>query len=245
MEHGKGTKTHADGSRYHGPFVNFPDKSLNLEPVAQGIGTLDYKDEEGKKGRYEGSWYEGKRSGKGTERYPDGSKYTGMFQNGVAHGKGTYSCARRKVCYEGEHLYGVAYGRGTIKYPNGFEGTGEFMKDKPHFGYHDGGLKDCKGNVFKGSIIRGRCHGRGLLIFKKEDGHKCQAKHSAYFHCGAITDDQTFWDTKGVKWDVCWACHCHTDEDSFRHYREVLQTFQEFLNSKLFSEAMSNRNMLE
>ena len=51
LEHGKGTKTHADGSRYHGPFVNFPDKSLNLEPVAQGIGTLDYKDEEGKKGR--------------------------------------------------------------------------------------------------------------------------------------------------------------------------------------------------
>jgi len=87
----------------------------------------------------------------------------------------------------------------------------------------------------------------GVLRFKKEDGHKCQAKYSAYFDYGdiMINDKQWFWDTKGVEWDVYWACRCHTDEDSWGHYRQVLQTFQEFLNSKVFSEALSNRSMLE
>lgn len=38
---------------------------------------------------YEGDWVNDSQEGFGTERWPDGTEYTGWFKGGMKHGRGT------------------------------------------------------------------------------------------------------------------------------------------------------------
>mmetsp|Transcript_26585 Transcript_26585/g.23561 ORF Transcript_26585/g.23561 Transcript_26585/m.23561 type:complete len:86 (-) Transcript_26585:484-741(-) len=53
-----------------------------------------------------------------TEKYADGSKYTGEFQDHLRHGKGRLTY-RDGTVYDGEWVLGKMEGYGDLYYPNG------------------------------------------------------------------------------------------------------------------------------
>jgi len=58
------------------------------------------KDETSVQATYTGEYRDGKRHGKGTMIYPDGSKYVGEWKDGLRHGHGLYIYPNGdKVCY--------------------------------------------------------------------------------------------------------------------------------------------------
>lgn len=60
----------------------------------------DQKDEEAIAAEYTGEYLDGKKHGKGTMIYPDGSKYIGQWKEGYRHGHGLYTYANGdKVCF--------------------------------------------------------------------------------------------------------------------------------------------------
>jgi hypothetical protein len=80
--------------------------------------------------------------GAGLFVYPDGSHYSGEFENGKKHGHGTYTYANGDV-YVGEFQNDLKHGRGlySVKaYPSSYEGTwvnGQ-LANGSSFHYHDG-----------------------------------------------------------------------------------------------------------
>lgn len=96
--HGKGKKTWPDSCVYDGDWVN---------GVREGKGTLEEHGEgictwpDGRKGKYEGGWEEGKEHGIGTMSYSDGSTYVGEWQRGTRWGKGVQTAGDGTVVYDG------------------------------------------------------------------------------------------------------------------------------------------------
>ena len=79
---------------------------------------------------YHGQWSkEGKREGKGTQIWKDGSKYCGYWKNDQANSKGRLIHADGDV-YEGEWYNDKAQGRGTYKHMDGTKYTGDWKEDR-------------------------------------------------------------------------------------------------------------------
>jgi hypothetical protein len=67
--------------------------------------------------------------GKGSQRFPDGTVYTGEFVGGLREGHGRYRSSLGAV-FEGEWQAGVRCGRGMERYPIGNVYEGQFVADK-------------------------------------------------------------------------------------------------------------------
>ena len=59
----------------------------NAAAQREGRGTAKWPDGS----KYEGNWYENKQHGRGTYTFADGCTYKGMFKAGIKEGRGTYT----------------------------------------------------------------------------------------------------------------------------------------------------------
>ena len=118
---------------YYSPGVTFtwtgPVK--NGKANGQGVAT---KYVNGKfESKYEGTYKNGIREGKGTFTHKDGSVKTGTFVNGQLMGKGTAKDENGNS-YEGEFINYRMHGNGTLKWGNGSTFTGFMVNDTPYTG---------------------------------------------------------------------------------------------------------------
>ena len=129
--------------------------------ISDGIRTLEYED-----GMiYEGDVVDGFKSGKGTQKQPDGDKYIGEFKKDQYHGYGKYLWSESnetEESYEGDFYEGDFRGFGTMVYRNGDKYEGEYKKDlrngKGKFTWNSG-------EVYDGEWYDGQRHGMGTESF--------------------------------------------------------------------------------
>lgn len=115
-------------------------------------------------GSYDGNYKNGKKHGKGTFIWADGSRYEGEWRNDMRYGIGTYTWPDGDI-YTGEWENNRINGYGTFKSKSGFEYTGEWKDDK-HNGFGKYILPN--GNEYTGEFKEGIKQGVGVM--KNADG---------------------------------------------------------------------------
>jgi len=148
-----------------------------------GFGAMEYKN----KSYYEGSWVNGKRSGKGRFTHAlgftyegdfrddkkdgfgiltmkNGDKYKGQYRNDRKEGQGKLYLAGGLGVFEGFYKNGKMTGKGTFTYPDGSKYMGEFLNLKIN---GIGVRVYLNGNRYEGEWKDGMKHGRGRMIFSK------------------------------------------------------------------------------
>ena len=118
---------------YYSPGVTFTwtGSSKGGKANGQGIAT---KYVNGKfESKYEGTYRNGIREGKGTFTHMDGSVKTGTFVNGQLTGKGTVKDENGNS-YEGDFINYRMHGNGTLRWGNGSTFVGYMVNDAPYTG---------------------------------------------------------------------------------------------------------------
>lgn len=143
--HGQGRQTYADGSIYEGSW----DKG-----VWQGRGKLTDA-----KGVYNGNWIEGKRTGKGTQKYKGGGEYVGKWEEDQRDGEGEMLYANG-ARYRGMWYNDRREGEGKMWWNNGKFYDGSWSGDKKDGG---GRLLWTDGSEFRGEWREDLINGRGFF----------------------------------------------------------------------------------
>ena len=108
-----------------GPYV-FEDAINEDELVSKGPLQLDNGCV------YKGQWNRnGKREGKGTQVWRDGSKYTGQWKDDIASGKGRLIHVDGDV-YQGDWEDDRAHGEGMYRHHDGATYSGFWQLDRQH-----------------------------------------------------------------------------------------------------------------
>lgn len=124
------------------------------------IETIDFSD-----GRYHGEIdKEGRKHGKGTYRWTDGSSYEGDFKEDDRHGLGIFHWDNNQT-YKGDYLKDERTGEGVYTWPDGSEYRGSFLNGKRH---GQGTFYNSNGNIYKGAWFDDLQHGQGTLT--RSDG---------------------------------------------------------------------------
>ncbi|BCU03105.1 morn repeat domain [Pandoravirus japonicus] len=152
--------------------------------LPNGYGTCaDTKPDGGNRGTYRGMFRDGTYSGYGIVEYNQGDRYEGEWQDGRAHGLGTYTSADAKETYRGHWERGRHDGFGVLVYREGHRYEGEWRDGERHghgiytcvdgwrvCGTFDGGVQrgyaervEPDGRVYRGECLDGLPHGRGVL----------------------------------------------------------------------------------
>ncbi|CAF0777618.1 unnamed protein product [Adineta steineri] len=111
-----------------------------------------------------------------TFRYPDGSEYTGEWNNdGERHGFGQFLFSDQAK-YRGQFEHGLFSGLGCITYPDGSKYDGELSQGR----YNGLGVFiRCDGIKYEGQLQNGLICGLGLLTFA--DGSHGLPRNEGYF----------------------------------------------------------------
>ena len=113
---------------------------------------------DGKAGsKYEGSFIQGKKQGKGISVFGPttssaGDRYEGDYYDGLRHGKGIYLWANG-IAYEGDWLNDIMTGKGILTWVSGSRYEGDFWDNKMH-GY--GVYTYADGRVQRGRFENGK-----------------------------------------------------------------------------------------
>ena len=134
--------------------------------------------------------------GRGTLAYIDGSRYEGVFRNGLPEGRGTFYYPNGEK-YSGEFRNGVPNGKGTLYQING-NVTDGFWQDGEYSGRQARPEKGCisgdcqegfgtyifkEGDKYVGSFHNGLPHGRGTVFYdngERYEGEMAAGKLNGY-----------------------------------------------------------------
>ena len=119
------------------------------------ISTIDFPD-----GSYQGELdKKGRKDGKGTYRWHDGSSYAGDFSEDDRHGLGTFLWGNGES-YKGDYLKDERTGEGVYSWPDGASYRGSFLNGKRH---GQGTFFNSNGSIYKGEWFDDLQHGEGTL----------------------------------------------------------------------------------
>ena len=178
-----------------------------INDTPNGLGNFKKQSNNGLH-EYTGAFKSGVMHGAGVYKFP-GGRHVGMFENGLAHGKGTEIVYKHGV-YSGEYtkgakngkflfsgIHGTKYdgyfrndlkcGPGVTTYPCGSVYKGWYKNNQKH---GQGSFVWANGSSYKGSLKHGLKHGLGTYmyeatsIFKKYEG---QWKNDYPYGVGTIT----------------------------------------------------------
>lgn len=131
--------------------------------IAEGIGVLQWFDDDRPTDRYEGELRHGWENGRGVATSTViADRYEGDWRDGWRHGEGVYSFANGDR-YEGGWREGMRTGWGTMVWADGARYEGEWLDNKPN---GQGVYADAADAVFSGTWFRGcfRDGGRKLAV---------------------------------------------------------------------------------
>jgi len=126
---------------------------------------------------YTGSWAVGTAHGLGQLIKRDGSSYDGLWSEGRKHGSGCELLADGSE-YRGEFSDGQKHGHGTFRWEGSASYTGQFCEDMLQ---GDGDFVWSDGRIYRGQWVQSRMHGQGR--FEWPDGkcfegrYDCDKKH--------------------------------------------------------------------
>lgn len=148
---------------------------LNGFNQPHGRGTYSWPDGT----KYTGRWRNGLMSGEGKINYADGSKYEGSWLDGVMDGFGTYTWANGDV-YEGWFDEGKKSGMGRLKLSNGAAYDGQWEKDVFS---GQGKMKWSDGSEYIGEWRSGKRNGNGIMIYPDGRIEQGAWKDDEYVNC--------------------------------------------------------------
>jgi DNA polymerase III epsilon subunit family exonuclease len=174
--HGNGTKKMADGSI---------DTGIFNDGLLEGLGTRVWKTDNDLEERYEGSFKNGLRHGRGLHLFSNGDRYDGDWAEDLRSGNGTYTWTNGDQ-YSGEWIKGKMAGKGLLTWKNGDTHKGNFANGLRHgkgiykttSGEQYSGVwlagefdrectyNDSDGNFYEGEFKDYRFHGLGTFIWK-------------------------------------------------------------------------------
>ncbi len=173
---------------YYSPGVTFQWSGASSDGKANGFGiAIKYKDGNFES-KYEGTYKNGIREGKGKFTHMDGSVKTGTFIDGQLMGHGTLSTEDGHT-YEGEFINYRMHGEGILRFANGAVFEGIMADDAPYTGKftnYDGSityiqcgepveyLRDSKSN-YSPKI------GQRITEYFDKDWKRCQPKEASFY----------------------------------------------------------------
>ena len=101
----------------------------------------------------------GRKHGKGTYEWHDGSVYVGDFKNDSRHGNGRFNWSNGES-YKGEYLEDERTGEGSYHWPDGSYYEGSFLRGKRH---GSGSYYSDNGAIYEGKWFDDMQHGQGKL----------------------------------------------------------------------------------
>ncbi len=118
-----------------------------------------------------------------TMKFPDGSRYTGEFKDGVPHGHGvaTYLFGEK---YEGEFKNGMPDGQGIFTYSDGSEYEGEFSNGVPE---GQGCFNYASGERYTGEVRNGERNGQGTTLYLDGSTYTGSWKDNEFDGLGTFT----------------------------------------------------------
>ena len=173
---------------YYSPGVTFTWTGPVKNGKANGQGVATKYVNEKFESKYEGTYKNGIREGKGTFTHKDGSVRTGTFVNGQLMGKGTAKDEDGNS-YEGDFINYRMHGNGTLKLGNGTTFTGFMVNDTPYTGK----LTSYKGEIAyveKGQLVDRISEtksnyspkiGQQVREYFDEKWNRCDPKQAAYY----------------------------------------------------------------
>ena len=156
--------TYKDGTFYSGEWMN---------EKRNGEGIQKYKNDSERE-FYDGSWKNDFEDGAGYLVYKNGDKYEGSFVQGLREGKGVLNFgdnnANNRLSYEGEWLKDIISGNGTMKWKDGSIYVGAFENNLKHGqGFYTYPADDNEGLAsYDGEWKKGLPSGFGTLIYKEK-----------------------------------------------------------------------------
>ncbi len=173
---------------YYSPGVSFTWTGSSKGGKANGQGVAT-KYMNGKfESKYEGTYRNGIREGKGTFTHMDGSVKTGTFVNGQLTGKGTAKDESGNS-YEGEFINYRMHGNGTVTWGNGSKFVGFMVNDAPYTGKFTSYLGD-EIYILKGEPVERLAEtksgyspkiGQQVREYFDEKWNRCDPKQAAYY----------------------------------------------------------------
>ena len=167
-------------------------------------------------GSYTGAMRHGKPHGQGTWTWPDGSYYSGQFENGQCHGYGMYVDAEKKRTWVGNFIGGKLEGDGYQKteycqYMGSFvqgrlegKGFGKYSDGHTYHGEFRGNNREGMGRYewpkrgyYYGGFQKNKMNGKGY----RDSGrytYDGEFLHDRYHGVGKFTN------SKGVVWEGKW-----------------------------------------
>lgn len=149
---------------------------------------------------------DGQPHGHGTQRWPDGTVYTGSWASGAAHGRGKLLKAdgcgydgqwmegRKQGSgsewlvdqseYHGEFTDGQKHGQGSFRWQGGASYTGEFCEDALH---GDGIFSWGDGRSYQGQWVQSRMHGQGRFTWPDGKGFEGRYENDKKHGPGVFT----------------------------------------------------------
>ena len=173
---------------YYSPGVSFTWSGTTKGGKANGYGVaIKYMNGEFES-KYEGTYKDGIREGKGVFTHKDGSVKSGVFVNGQLTGKGigTYGDG---ISYEGEFLNYRMHGKGTLNFGNGSSFVGYMVNDEPYTGkvslYTGDVIYIQKGQLVE-SITETKSGytpkiGQQVREYFDESWNRCEPKQASYY----------------------------------------------------------------
>ena len=173
---------------YYSDGVSFEWKGSSKDGKANGNGVaIKYKN--GRfESKYEGSYKNGIREGKGKFTHADGSVKVGTFVNGQLTGMGTMT-TEDGHSYKGEFINYQMHGKGTLHYANGATFAGVMTDDAPYTGKftnYDGQVTFIQKGMPVEHILESKSNyspkiGKRVTEYFDKDWNRCQPKQAAYY----------------------------------------------------------------